>query len=108
MCSAVSRCGMADLRGDTRLGLTLLREIEEELFGRDDIDNTLGDQRSADPMHPSRLTEPMGWLLERPVGERIRMECTAFGFNLVSGNYEFPSLIVIEDEEFWRAQQRDS
>ncbi|OLT41747.1 hypothetical protein BJF85_04910 [Saccharomonospora sp. CUA-673] len=92
---------MADLRGDTRLGLTLLRETEEELFGRDDIDNTLGDQRSADPMHPSRLTDPMRWLLERPVGERIRMECTAFGFNLVSGNYEFPSLIVIEDEEFW-------
>ncbi|KMS92330.1 hypothetical protein [Prauserella rugosa] len=92
---------MADLRGDTRLGLTLLREAEEELFGRDDIDNTLGDQRSADPMHPSRLTAPMRWLLERPVGERIRMECTAFGFNLVSGNYEFPSLIVIEDEEFW-------
>jgi hypothetical protein len=29
------------------------------------------------------------------------MECTGFGFNLVSGNYEFASLIVIEDEEWW-------
>lgn len=29
------------------------------------------------------------------------MECTGFGFNLVSGNYEFASLVVIEDEEFW-------
>jgi hypothetical protein len=29
------------------------------------------------------------------------MECTGFGLNLVSGNYEFASLIVIEDEEFW-------
>ena len=29
------------------------------------------------------------------------MECTGFGLNLVSGNYEFPGLIVIEDEEFW-------
>lgn len=90
-----------DLREDTRLGGTLLREMEEELFGRDDIDNTLTDQRTADPMHTSRLSEPMRWLLERPIGERLRMECTGFGLNLVSGNYEFPSLIVIEDEEFW-------
>src|SRR5690606_24586383 len=57
----------ADLRADTRLGGTLLREMEEELFGRDDVDNTLGDQRAADPMHPSRQSEPMRWLLERPL-----------------------------------------
>jgi hypothetical protein len=29
------------------------------------------------------------------------MECTGFGLNLVSGNYEYASLIVIEDDEFW-------
>ncbi len=29
------------------------------------------------------------------------MECTGFGLNLVSGNYEFASIIVIDDEEFW-------
>jgi hypothetical protein len=29
------------------------------------------------------------------------MECTGFGLNLVSGNYEFASLIVIHDEEWW-------
>jgi hypothetical protein len=29
------------------------------------------------------------------------MECTGFGLNLVSGNFEFASLIVIDDEEFW-------
>ncbi len=29
------------------------------------------------------------------------MECTGFGLNLVSGNYEFAGLIVIEDEAFW-------
>jgi hypothetical protein len=32
---------------------------------------------------------------------RLRMECTGFGLNLVSGNCEFASLIVIDDEEFW-------
>jgi hypothetical protein len=40
----------------------------------------------------------MRWLTEPG---RMRLECTGFGFNLVSGNYEFASLVVIEDEEFW-------
>lgn len=90
---------MTDYRADARIGATLRREMEEELFGRDDIDNTVSNQRVADPMHPSRLSEPMRWLMARPDG--FRMECTAFGLNLVSGNFEFPGLIVIDDEEFW-------
>ena len=90
---------MADYRADARIGATLLREMEEELFGREDIDNTMAEQRSVDPMHPSRLSEPMSWLLAEP--GRLRMECTGFGLNLVSGNYEFPCLIVIGDEDFW-------
>ncbi|MGW4489770.1 helix-turn-helix domain-containing protein [Amycolatopsis sp. NPDC004368] len=90
---------LADHRADARIGATLRRELEEELFGRVDVDNTAGPQRVADPMHPTRLSEPMRWLMEQP--DRLRMECTGFGFNLVSGNYEFASLVVIEDEEFW-------
>jgi hypothetical protein len=90
---------LMDIRGDTALGFTLQREIEEELFGRNDIDNTVTDPRCADPMHPSRLSEPMRWLTGVPGA--LRMECTGFGLNLVSGNYEFASLIVIDDEEFW-------
>ncbi len=50
-------------------------------------------------MHRSRLSEPMRWLSDDPA--RMRLECTGFGVNLVSGNYEFASLIVIEDDEFW-------
>ncbi|OAP20909.1 hypothetical protein A4R44_08354 [Amycolatopsis sp. M39] len=50
-------------------------------------------------MHPARLSEPMRWLMVEP--GRMRTECTGFGFNLVSGNYEFAALVVIEDEEFW-------
>ncbi|MET7998852.1 helix-turn-helix transcriptional regulator [Amycolatopsis sp. NPDC005232] len=90
---------LADHRADARIGATLRRELEEELFGRADVDNTAGPQLVADPMHPTRLSEPMRWLTEAP--GRLRMECTGFGFNLVSGNYEFASLVVIEDEEFW-------
>ena len=91
---------MTDIRADAQLGATLRREMEEELFGRDDIDNTVTTTgRRADPMHPSRLSEPMRWLDAHP--ESFRMECTGFGLNLVSGNYEFAALLVIDDEQFW-------
>ncbi|APU15180.1 MULTISPECIES: transcriptional regulator [Actinoalloteichus] len=90
---------MTDVRADARLGATLRREMEEELFGREDIDNTVSDQRRADPMHPSRLSAPMRWLSEE--FGRLRMECTGFGLNLVSGNFEFAGVIVVDDEDFW-------
>lgn len=91
---------MTDFRGDAKIAATLLREMEEELFGRDNIDNTAGEQHAADPMHPSRLSEPMRWLLLENPGA-LRIECTGFGLNLVSGNYEFACLIVIESDDFW-------
>lgn len=90
---------LVDYRADVRIGATLMRELEEELFGRVDVDSTEGPQRAAAPMHPTRLSEPMRWLTDQP--GRMRTECTGFGLNLVSGNYEFASLIVVEDEEFW-------
>lgn len=91
---------LTDVRVDAQVGRTVRREMEEELFGRKEVDNTLAAQRTADPLHTTRLSKPMRWLTEQP--DRLTMECTGFGLNLVSGNYEFASLIVIEDEEFWR------
>ncbi|MGH4011292.1 MAG: helix-turn-helix transcriptional regulator [Pseudonocardiaceae bacterium] len=90
---------LADYRVDAQVGATLRREMEEELFGRSDIDSTISRHIVAAPMHPSRLSEPMRWLSETP--HAMRMECTGFGLNLVSGNYEFAALVVIDDEEFW-------
>jgi len=90
---------LEDLRADAPIGATLRREMEEELFGRVEVDNTTSESRVAAPMHPTRLSEPMRWLVEDP--SRVRMECTGFGLNLVSGNYEFASLIVIDDVQFW-------
>ena len=91
---------LTDFRGDAKIAATLRREMEEELFGREDIDNTLCEQHAADPLHPSRLSAPMRWLLtENPAA--FRMECTGFGLNLVSGNFEFACLIVIDSDEFW-------
>jgi hypothetical protein len=91
---------MTDFRGDARIAATLRREMEEELFGRQDIDNTVNEQHAADPMHSARLSAPMRWLLTENPGA-LRMECTGFGLNLVSGNYEFACLMVVDSDEFW-------
>jgi len=80
-----------DFRSDASIGSTLLRELEEELFQRADVDNTISAGRIADPMHPNRLSEPMRWLMRDP--GRIRFECTGFGFNLVNGNFEYACLV---------------
>lgn len=40
----------------------------------------------------------MRWLHE---SSDWRLRETGFGFNLVSGNYEFSSLLVVHDQEFW-------
>ena len=91
---------LTDFGGDVRIAATLRREMEEELFGRDDIDNTVNERHTADPMHPARLSAPMRWLLTEEPGA-LRMECTGFGLNLVSGNFEFACLIVVDSEDFW-------
>jgi hypothetical protein len=84
------------------VSVTLRREFEEELLGREDLEQ-LGrpsHHPHVDPLHAQHLTEPMAWLLEQgPDGYRV--ECTGVGFNLVTGNYEFSCLLVIEDETWW-------
>jgi hypothetical protein len=87
---------------EVRLSASLERELEEELLGRQDLEGmTAGAIRHADPFHEELLTEPMRWLLERLDTDAYRLECTGFGINMVSGNYEFPCLVLIEDEEWW-------
>ncbi|NYE74236.1 hypothetical protein BKA15_005565 [Microlunatus parietis] len=84
---------------DAHLSMTLQRELEEELLGRDDLE--LGGQGVADPIHPSRLSEPMRWLMEHQDPAIWQMECTGFGVNLLTGNYEFAALTAIHDEHWW-------
>ena len=88
---------MNDVTGDVGVGRTLLRELEEELLGRDELD-AASNGAAADPMHPSRLSEPMRWLRESPDWD---LQMTGFGFNLMSGNYEFASVMAVHDETFW-------
>ncbi len=89
---------LTDVYGDTSLRSTLIRELEEELFGRADLDNTVSAQRAALPMHPERLSKPLRSLL---TNGGLWLECRGFGFNLVSGNYEFACLLTINHHDFW-------
>lgn len=90
---------LVSARDEVSLGSTVYRELEEELFGRADVDELAGRrQPGLDPYHLERLSAPMRWLTERSA---VEAECVAFGLNLLTGNYEFAVLITVSDEEFW-------
>jgi hypothetical protein len=93
---------LSDFSDDAQVSSTLEREMEEELFGRAEVDSTSNLPRRADPLHLSRLSPPMRWLIDHAGQESSwRMESTGFGLNLVSGNFEIASLVLIEDETWW-------
>src|SRR5262245_30843614 len=92
---------LVDFSDDAQVSATLERELEEELFGRDDVDLAGHGARQAEPLHLSRLSPPMRWLIERAGTDAWQIECTGFGLNLMSGGYEFACLVVIHDEAWW-------
>ena len=99
--AAIPKCfhqPINDANRDVDLGRTLMRELEEELFGRDELDVGGSGNPIADPMHPSRLTPPMRWLAGSTGWD---MTVTGFGFNLMTGNYEYAALIAVHDDDFW-------
>jgi transcriptional regulator with XRE-family HTH domain len=82
------------------LSVTLLRELEEELLGRVDLEQLTEEAyRHVDPLHAMQTSEPLLWLLDRR--DAFRTECTGFGFNLVTGSYDLPCLVVIDDPAWW-------
>ena len=96
-----SRC-RRPLSSEGRLATTLERELEEELLGRQDLEHLTDDSyRLVDPLHPRHRSEPMAWLVDHRDAGAFRTECTAFGINLVTGNFEFACLMVIDDEAWW-------
>ena len=91
---------VGEAASQARFATTILRELEEELLGREDLEQMSDDaRRTADPLHAERHPEAMLPLLYEPDGFQIRG--TGFGLNLLSGTYEVPCLIVIEDEHWW-------
>jgi hypothetical protein len=78
------------------LSATVERELEQELLGRDDPEQISAESvRRAAPRHPRSLSEPLKWLLGHR--QSYGLFCTGFGINMMSGNYEFACLIVIDD-----------
>ena len=92
---------LVDFSDEAQLSATIERELEEELFGRPEVDSTLGEQRLADPMHEGSLSAPMRWLMEHADQDTWRIECVGLGINSVTGCFEAPCLIVIDDETRW-------
>jgi transcriptional regulator with XRE-family HTH domain len=87
---------------EAHLSASLERELEEELLGREDLEQVSERSfRRIDPFAADQLSEPMRWLVEQRGTDAYRLECLGFGVNMVTGNYEFPCLIVIGDEEWW-------
>jgi transcriptional regulator with XRE-family HTH domain len=88
---------------EAHLSASLERELEEELLGREDLEQVSERSfRRVDPFHADQISEPMRWLVKRRQTDAYRVECVGFGINMVTGNYEFPCLIVIDDEEWWQ------
>ena len=91
--------------GDDRgalLSVTLERELEEELFGREELNQLSPEtRRLLAPGHPSADSAPMRWLRTHP--ESLRTYCCAVGINLLSGNYEIACVAIIEDPAWWDA-----
>lgn len=67
---------------------TALREVFEEIFG--------GEEGTQFLHHPA-----IDWLLQHQ--SRIHLELTSFYISLVSGNYDFGTVLVVPDPDFWRA-----
>jgi hypothetical protein len=87
---------------EAQLAASLRRELEEELLGREELGHLVaGDYHRVDPFHHDLLSAPLRWLLEHQDPGVWRMECVGFGINLLSGNYEFACLILIDDDEWW-------
>lgn len=57
--------------------------------------------RVPDPTCHRRLSAPMNWVAGHLDDHSRRTECTGFGFNLLTGNYEVASLIVVHDDSWW-------
>lgn len=85
---------------EVALSTTIRRELEEELLGREDLEQLVQTAHSAvDPMHPEHNTRPLAWLLDHP--DVFRLEACGFALNMVTGSFDFPCLAVVDDPAWW-------
>jgi len=76
----------------------MYRELFEEVLGGREVELA---GRDLQPMWFVDKSKPLRWLQERP--DSYQALCVGVGINLLSGNYEIGTLLVIHDPKFWRA-----
>jgi hypothetical protein len=81
---------------EVNVSQTIFREIYEELFGGKEVER---DVRRLRYDWYLRQSPPLDWIRTHP-GDFV-LECVAFGFSLLVGNYEFPVLAAVPNTEFW-------
>jgi hypothetical protein len=86
---------LIDQQKDVAPSLSCYREIYEELFGGKEVEQ-----------HTERLRHDwffgerqMRWFLDHK--NSYELICTCFGIDAISGNYQFGTLLIIHDEEYW-------
>lgn len=85
---------------ESAVSATLRRELEEELLGRDELDQISPDARQrVAPGHRSAWSAPMRWLDDH--NDAFVLVATGFGINMVSGNYEVACLAIVDDPTWW-------
>lgn len=86
---------LTDQQKDVAPSISCYREVYEELFGGKEVEK-----------HTERLRHDwffgerqMRWFIDHK--ESYELICTCFGVDMVSGNYQFGTVLIIHDEEYW-------
>ena len=85
------------LRSEVRPSATMYRELFEEILGGREVEIA---DRDLEPLWFIDHSRPLRWLRENP-GSYLGL-CVALATNLLSGNHEIGTLLVIHDPKFWR------
>jgi hypothetical protein len=92
---------VSEIAAQADLRATLLRELEEELLGAEELELiTEESRRAADPLHARARSAALEPFLRKAEGYHLRL--TGFGLNLLAGTFEAPCLIAIDDETWWQ------
>lgn len=84
-------------REEAKLYYTVLREIFEEVFGKEEGERVGGKEKFDWYLHEHAA---MKWLHLNK--ESCVVQATCFGLNAVVGGYEFGVLVAVRDPEFWK------
>ncbi|MEM9656115.1 MAG: hypothetical protein AAGA65_28770 [Actinomycetota bacterium] len=92
---------VSEIAAQSDLRATLLRELEEELLGAEELELiTAESRRTADPLHARARSAALEPFLHQTKGYHLRL--AGFGLNLLAGTFEAPCLVAIDDENWWQ------